>query len=67
MRIAIGSDHAGFELKEAGTAALCVLILAQMSLPVSRHCKRPSWQRWIMEYWNGAEKHTSSCCTSRVP
>jgi hypothetical protein len=19
-----------------------------------------------MEYWNGAEKHTSSCCTSRV-
>ncbi len=25
MRIAIGSDHAGFELKEAGTAALAAL------------------------------------------
>ena len=46
MRIAIGSDHAGFELKKAGTAALCALISAQMSLPASRHCKQPSWRRW---------------------
>jgi hypothetical protein len=63
MRIAIGSDHAGFELKEAGAAALCALILAQMSLPASRHCKQPSWRRWNKGVLERFRKTSSSCCT----